>query len=92
MIPPAVFDSWVAGGITAVGGARNASTASGIVNYGRHTLTTPGLGVYVIETIESGNIMRTIVGVTMMSVFAVAANRLFWDPLQRVVEHRFALN
>jgi ABC transporter, permease protein len=25
-------------------------------------------------------------------VFVVAVNRLFWNPLQRLAEHRFALN
>ena len=36
--------------------------------------------------------MRTIIGVTVMSVFVVAVNRLFWNPLQRMAERRFALN
>ena len=92
LILPAVFGSWVTGGITAAGGAWNASIVSEIVSYGRHTLTASGLGAYIAEATESGNTVRTIIGVTVMSVFVVAVNRLFWNPLQRMAERRFALN
>lgn len=92
MILPAVFGSWVTGGITAAGGAWNASIVSEIVSYGRHTLTASGLGAYIAAATESGNTVRTIIGVAVMSVFVVAVNRLFWNPLQRMAERRFALN
>ncbi len=92
LILPAVFGSWVTGGITAAGGAWNASIVSEIVSYGRHTLTASGLGAYIAEATESGNTVRTIIGVAVMSVFVVAVNRLFWNPLQRMAERRFALN
>ena len=36
--------------------------------------------------------VKTIIGVTVMSVFVVAVNRLFWNPLQRMAERRFTLN
>lgn len=92
LILPAVFGSWVTGGITAAGGAWNASIVPEIVSYGRHTLTASGLGAYIAEATESGNTVRTIIGVAVMSVFVVAVNRLFWNPLQRMTERRFALN
>ncbi len=92
LILPAVFGSWVTGGITAAGGAWNASIVSEIVSYGRHTLTASGLGAYIAEATESGNTVKTIIGVAVMSVFVVAVNRLFWNPLQRMAERRFALN
>lgn len=92
LILPAVFGSWVTGGITAAGGAWNASIVSEIVSYGRHTLTASGLGAYIAEATESGNTVKTIIGVTVMSVFVVAVNRLFWNPLQRMAERRFTLN
>ena len=92
LILPAVFGSWVTGGITAAGGAWNASIVSEIVSYGQHTLTASGLGAYIAEATENGDTVRTIIGVAVMSVFVVAVNRLFWNPLQRLAEHRFALN
>lgn len=92
LILPAVFGSWVTGGITAAGGAWNASIVSEIVSYGRHTLTASGLGAYIAEATESGNTVKTIIGVAVMSVFVVAVNRLFWNPLQRMAERRFTLN
>ena len=92
LILPAVFGSWVTGGITAAGGAWNASIVSEIVSYGQHTLTASGLGAYIAEATENGDIVRTIIGVAVMSVFVVAVNRLFWNPLQRLAERRFALN
>ena len=92
LILPAVFGSWVTGGITAAGGAWNASIVSEIVSYGQHTLTASGLGAYIAEATENGDTVRTIIGVAVMSVFVVAVNRLFWNPLQRLAERRFALN
>ena len=92
LILPAVCGSWVTGGITAAGGAWNASIVSEIVSYGQHTLTASGLGAYIAEATENGDTVRTIIGVAVMSVFVVAVNRLFWNPLQRLAERRFALN
>ena len=47
LILPAVFGSWCTGGITAAGGAWNASIVSEIVTYGHTTLTANGLGTYI---------------------------------------------
>lgn len=46
----------------------------------------------IAEATENGDTVRTIIGVAVMSVFVVAVNRLFWNPLQRLAERRFALN
>lgn len=89
LILPAVFGSWVTGGITAAGGAWNASIVSEIVSYGHHTLVAKGLGSYIAEATAHAEGMKTIIGVTVMSIFVVAVNYLFWNPLERLAARRF---
>ncbi|MCI1673587.1 MAG: ABC transporter permease subunit [Bifidobacterium tibiigranuli] len=91
LILPAVFGSWCTGGITAAGGAWNASIIAEYVESGRHTLTTSGLGSYITEATAVGDTMKTLVGVVVMSLFVVAVNRLFWNPLERYAAKRFAI-
>ena len=49
LILPAIFPSYVTGGITAAGGAWNASIVAEIVSYHGTTLTATGLGAYISE-------------------------------------------
>ena len=49
LILPAIFPSYVTGGITAAGGAWNASIVAEIVSYHGTTLTAAGLGAYIKE-------------------------------------------
>lgn len=91
LILPATFSSWCTGGITAAGGAWNASIVSEVVTYGKHTLTAEGLGSYVAAATETGNTPQIIAGVAVMSIFVVAINRLFWSPLQNLAQRRFSL-
>lgn len=92
LILPSVFGAWCTGGITAAGGAWNASIVSEIVSYGKHTLSADGLGAYIAQATENGDTVRTVIGVAVMSVFVVAVNRLFWNPLQQLADRRFSLN
>lgn len=92
LILPSVFGSWVTGGITAAGGAWNASIVSEVVSYGRHTLTAGGIGAYITQATAENNGMKVLIGVVVMAVFVVGANRLFWTPLENLADTRFALN
>lgn len=92
LILPSIFGSWCTGGITAAGGAWNASIVAEIIDYGKHTMKTPGLGSYITAATTSGDTARTLVGVTVMSIIVVMSNRLFWGPLQRISERRYVLN
>lgn len=87
---PAVFSSWVTGGITAAGGAWNASIVSEIVSYGNRTLTADGLGAYIARSTADGDFARTLIGVTVMSAFVVGLDRALWRPLYTFAEHRFS--
>lgn len=92
LILPAIFGSWCTGGITAAGGAWNASIVAEIVEYGKNHMETQGLGAYITAATTRGDSVKTLVGVTVMSLIVVLSNRLFWTPLQRYSEKRYVLN
>ena len=91
LILPAIFSAWVTGGITAAGGAWNASIVAEVVSYGHTTLTAYGLGAYIAHSTAVGDFSRTLVGVMVMSVYVVGLNRLFWRRLYRLAETRYSL-
>jgi NitT/TauT family transport system permease protein len=90
LIIPGIFASLVTGAITASGGAWNASIVSEIVSWGNTTLTATGLGTYITEATTKGDWSRIILGVSTMSVFVVATNRVVWRPLYGYAQKRFA--
>ncbi len=90
-ILPAIFGSYVTGGITAAGGAWNASIVAEVVSYGHHHLMADGLGAYITQATRTGNFGKVLVGVTVMSIYVVATNRLFWRRLYRLAETRYSL-
>ncbi|CCH79604.1 ABC-type anion transport system, duplicated permease component [Nostocoides japonicum T1-X7] len=91
LIVPAIFASWVTGGITAAGGAWNASIVAEVVSYGGHDLTAYGLGAYITHATTDGNFAQTLVGVIVMSLYVVGLNRIFWRRLYRIAETRYSL-
>ena len=88
---PAIFSSWVTGGITAAGGAWNASIVSEVVSYGPDSPTATGLGAYIAQSTAQGDFARTLIGVIVMSVFVVGLNRLVWRRLYNFAEKRYSL-
>jgi NitT/TauT family transport system permease protein len=88
---PSVFASYVTGGITAAGGAWNASIVAEVVTYGNHHLTATGLGAYITEATATGNFPKILVGISVMSVYVVLANRLLWRRLYAIAERRYSL-
>jgi NitT/TauT family transport system permease protein len=90
-ILPAIFGSYVTGGITAAGGAWNASIVAEVVNYGQHHLVATGLGAYIAQATSVGNFGQILVGITVMSVYVVITNRFFWRRLYRLAETRYSL-
>ncbi|MFI9383182.1 ABC transporter permease [Kutzneria sp. NPDC052558] len=91
LILPAIFASYVTGGITAAGGAWNASIVAEVVSYGPTTLTATGLGAYIAQATGSGDASRILIGVAVMSLYVVGLNRLFWRRLYALAERRFSL-
>ncbi|MEZ0095468.1 ABC transporter permease [Streptacidiphilus sp. EB129] len=90
-ILPAIFPYYVTGGITAAGGAWNASIVAEVVDYGSHHLTATGLGAYIAEATGTGNFPKILVGVIVMSFYVVGLNRLLWRRLYRLAETRFSM-
>ncbi len=88
---PAIFPAYITGGITASGGAWNASIVAEIVTYGGTTLTATGLGAYIARATETGDFHHILTGVAVMSIYIVGLNRLLWRRLYRVAEQRYSL-
>jgi NitT/TauT family transport system permease protein len=91
LIIPGIFPSWVTGGITASGGAWNASIVAEVVSWGGTTLTATGLGAYIAKATGEGNWPHIVLGVAMMSVFVVGLNRLLWRRLYALAEAKYRL-
>jgi len=90
-ILPAIFPAYVTGGITAAGGAWNASIVAEVVSYGSHHLTAYGLGAYITQAAAIGDFPKILVGISVMSLYVVAANRLIWRRLYHLSETRYAI-
>ncbi|MEN9216004.1 MAG: ABC transporter permease subunit [Gloeomargarita sp. HHBFW_bins_162] len=91
LIIPGIFSAWVTGGVTASGGAWNASIVSEVVSWGDRTLTAPGLGAYISEATTQGDWARITLGIGMMSLFVVGLNRVFWRRLYSLAESKYHL-
>lgn len=91
LIIPGIFSAWVTGGVTASGGAWNASIVSEIVAWGQTTLTATGLGAYIARATEVGDWPRITLGIGMMSLFVVGLNRLLWRRLYQLAETKYHL-
>lgn len=89
LIVPGIFASLVTGAITASGGAWNASIVSEVVSWGSTRLMATGLGTYITVATTTGDWSRIILGVSTMSIFVVAFNRLVWRPLYGYAQKRF---
>ena len=91
LIGPGIFGAWVTGAITASGGAWNASIVSEFVTWGDKNLTAVGLGAYIQHATAVGDWPRIVLGVGMMSMFVVGANRFIWRRLYAVAEAKYRL-
>lgn len=91
LILPGIFPAWVTGGITAAGGAWNASIVSEIVSWGDQTLAATGLGAYIAQVTTLGDWPRIALGVGVMSLFVVGLNSIFWRALYRLAESKYQL-
>ena len=89
LIIPGIFSGWVTGGITASGGAWNASIVSEVVSWGNTTLTASGLGAYIADATSRGDWPRITLGIGMMSLFVVGFNRILWRRLFEISETKY---
>jgi NitT/TauT family transport system permease protein len=92
LILPAIFPAYVTGAITASGGAWNASIVSEVAQFGPDKFQATGIGAYIAKYTADGDFPRIVLGVTMLSLFVLAFNRLFWRRLYAVAEERLRLD
>ncbi len=88
---PAVFPYYVTGAITASGGSWNASIVAEVASWGDTHLHANGLGAYIAQATEAGDMHRVVLGIAVMSFYVVIVNRLFWRPLYWYAEQKFRL-
>ncbi len=91
LILPAIFPYLVTGGITASGGAWNASIVAEIVTWKTHTLTASGLGSYIANATTNGNWAQITWGIAVMSIYVVIINRFVWRKLHHIAETKYHL-
>jgi NitT/TauT family transport system permease protein len=89
-ILPAILPAYVIGGITAAGGAWNASIVAEVLTYGHQTLLASGLGSYIATATSKGDFPRTLAGIIVMSIYVVGVNRLLWRRLSHLAQTRYA--
>jgi NitT/TauT family transport system permease protein len=87
---PAILPAYVTGGLTASGGAWNASVVAEVVNWGTTTLAASGIGAYIAAQTRIGDHPRIALGVAVMSLYVVLVNRVLWERLYSFVRERFA--
>jgi NitT/TauT family transport system permease protein len=88
---PGIFPYYVTGAITASGGSWNAAIVAEVASWGNTKLTAHGLGAYIAEATERGDMARVVLGVVVMSAFVLLFNRLLWRPLYAYSERHLKL-
>jgi NitT/TauT family transport system permease protein len=91
VIIPGIFSYYITGAITASGGCWNAAIVAEVVSWGDTKLVAHGLGAYIAEATERGDMARVVLGVAVMSVFVLSFNRLLWHPLYAYARRRLTL-
>lgn len=89
LILPAIFPYLVTGGITAQGGAFNASIVSEYVSFEGKTLQTIGLGALVTAAANNGDYPLLASSTAVMGLLVVVVNRLFWRRAAHLAEERY---
>jgi NitT/TauT family transport system permease protein len=92
LILPGIFPSFVTGGITASGGAWNASIVAEIASWGSTTLVATGLGAYIARWSTGEFNPHVALGMVAMGALVLAFNRLLWRRLYALAERRFRLD
>ncbi|WP_379971170.1 ABC transporter permease [Ectobacillus sp. sgz5001026] len=92
LILPGIFPYLVTGGITASGGAWNASIVAEIVSWKENNLIATGLGSYITQATTAGNWPHIIWGIFVMATLVVVVNRFFWRKMYHIAETKYHLD
>jgi NitT/TauT family transport system permease protein len=91
VILPGIFTYYVTGAITASGGCWNAAIVSEVASWGETKLKAHGLGAYIADATDKGDMARVVLGVVVMSIFVVFFNRVLWRPMYAYAQRRLTL-
>ncbi|MBS0639213.1 MAG: ABC transporter permease subunit [Acetobacteraceae bacterium] len=91
VIIPGIFAYYVTGAITASGGCWNAAIVAEVASWGNTKLQAHGLGAYIANATDKGDMARVVLGVVVMSAFVVLFNRLLWRPMYAYAQRRLTL-
>jgi NitT/TauT family transport system permease protein len=91
LLLPALFPYLVTGGITASGGAWNASIVAEHVHFGGQSHSTLGVGAVIAQATASGNYALLLGGTLALVLAVIVLNRTLWRWLYRLAEDRFRL-
>lgn len=91
VILPAIFPYVITGAITAAGGAWNISIIAEALSWGKTHLYAQGLGAYIDQMASAGHYSKLALGIVVMSVYVVAINRFFWQPLYKKAADKFQI-
>jgi len=91
LILPALFPFLVTGGITASGGAWNASIVAEHVEFGGRTYHVTGIGSLIATATGSGDYSLVLAATLAMVVTVIIINRLFWRQLYRLAESKYRM-
>ncbi len=91
VIIPGIFPYYVTGAITASGGSWNAAIVAEVASWGDTKLQAHGLGAYIADATDKGDMARVVLGVVVMSTFVVLFNRLLWRPMYAYAQRRLTL-
>lgn len=89
---PGIFPYYVTGALTAAGGSWNASIVAEVVSWGDTRIEATGLGAYIAKATEAGDMPRIVLGISVMSLFVIAFNRLLWRRLYVFAEQRLRMD
>ncbi|MCX7597277.1 MAG: ABC transporter permease subunit [Armatimonadetes bacterium] len=88
---PALFPYLVTGGLTAAGGAWNASIVAEYVHFGGKVQSVTGLGALISRATATGDYPLLLASTLTMILTVSLLNRLLWRRLYRVAERRFRM-
>ncbi|WP_411177276.1 ABC transporter permease subunit (plasmid) [Klebsiella oxytoca] len=86
---PAVFPYIVTGVISAAGGAWNTAIAAEVLNWGKITLQTHGLGAFISLASVAGQNPQEALGCLAMCFMVLLCIIFVWQPMYRYAENRF---
>jgi NitT/TauT family transport system permease protein len=62
-----------------------------VASWGDTHLKAAGIGAYIAQATEAGDMQRVVLGIVVMSFYVVVINRLLWRPMYWLAERRSRL-